>query len=352
MVVPSAAPNCCQSAWVAHPGWRSRRGRRWRRRRTSRRGGWGARLSPLCCCRWAAAGRRRCEERELECDAPARLGWGHCRWRDNSKALFRCWPCAEPGSVIARAGSATPPGSAPPAAGPRQTPSGCRNARRRRPSSGGPSRNATNEICASAATLVAAGRSVRWAAADIASGKIALVPTPISAKPSSATARVGASEAPAACRCRARRAACARRPLGCGARRNGRRRSGDRLRAGAGGHGDAGQERRGAEHVAHVDGRPVDAGAFEHHAPTATTRTSTMIASGRPGEAGGRFALLAAVRCGAASKRPSSSTSQRRLERHHQRPGATAARRQPCGQRRPPGRRRRSRSSRTRARGS
>src|SRR5690606_7027625 len=42
------------------------------------------------------------------------------------------------------------------------------------PSSGGPSRNATKEICASEATLVAAGRSVRWAAADIAKGKMTL----------------------------------------------------------------------------------------------------------------------------------------------------------------------------------
>ena len=50
-----------------------------------------------------------------------------------------------------------------------------------------------NEICASAATLVAAGRSVRCAAADMASGNITLVPTPISANPSSATAAFGAN---------------------------------------------------------------------------------------------------------------------------------------------------------------
>src|SRR5690606_14517937 len=50
------------------------------------------------------------------------------------------------------------------------------------PSSGGPSRNATKEICASEATLVAAGRSVRCAAADMAKGKMTLEPAPISAK--------------------------------------------------------------------------------------------------------------------------------------------------------------------------
>ena len=49
-----------------------------------------------------------------------------------------------------------------------------------------------NEVCASAATLAAAGRSVAWAAADIASGKIALVPTPISTKPANASAGCGA----------------------------------------------------------------------------------------------------------------------------------------------------------------
>jgi hypothetical protein len=69
-----------------------------------------------------------------------------------------------------------------------------------KPSSGGPSRNATKEICASAATLVAAGRSVRWAAADMASGKMALVPMPMMPKPNSAAAPEGAtntSSAPA-----------------------------------------------------------------------------------------------------------------------------------------------------------
>ena len=61
------------------------------------------------------------------------------------------------------------------------------------PSSGGPSRKAMKDVCASAATFTAAGRSVAWAAADIASGKIALLPTPISAKPISASAGCGAS---------------------------------------------------------------------------------------------------------------------------------------------------------------
>ena len=39
---------------------------------------------------------------------------------------------------------------------------------------------------------MAAGRSVRWAAADMASGNITLVPTPISAKPINATGHAGA----------------------------------------------------------------------------------------------------------------------------------------------------------------
>src|SRR5215204_5127459 len=52
------------------------------------------------------------------------------------------------------------------------------------PNNGGPSKNMTNDVWASAATLITAARSVRWAAADIASGKIALVPTPIPANPS------------------------------------------------------------------------------------------------------------------------------------------------------------------------
>ena len=47
------------------------------------------------------------------------------------------------------------------------------------------------EICASAATLIAAGRSVRCAAAEIASGKTALDPAPIRAKPRSETEGAG-----------------------------------------------------------------------------------------------------------------------------------------------------------------
>src|SRR4029077_8073993 len=54
--------------------------------------------------------------------------------------------------------------------------------------------NATNEICASDATLVGAGRSVSCAAADIASGKITEVPIPISAKPTSASQPLGAKK--------------------------------------------------------------------------------------------------------------------------------------------------------------
>ena len=54
-----------------------------------------------------------------------------------------------------------------------------------KPKSGGPIKNIVKEICASEATLIVDGRSVRWAAADMASGKIALVPIPIMAKPSS-----------------------------------------------------------------------------------------------------------------------------------------------------------------------
>ena len=53
------------------------------------------------------------------------------------------------------------------------------------PSSGGPIMNIMKENCASAAMLMAAERSCRCAAADIASGKIALVPMPIAAKPAS-----------------------------------------------------------------------------------------------------------------------------------------------------------------------
>jgi hypothetical protein len=53
-----------------------------------------------------------------------------------------------------------------------------------KPRIGGASRNVTNEVWASAATLTAAGLSVRCAAADMASGKMAEEPTPSSAKPS------------------------------------------------------------------------------------------------------------------------------------------------------------------------
>ena len=51
------------------------------------------------------------------------------------------------------------------------------------PKSGGPNKNTTNAVCAKAATFTAAGRSDRCAAADIAKGNTALVPTPMSAKP-------------------------------------------------------------------------------------------------------------------------------------------------------------------------
>lgn len=51
------------------------------------------------------------------------------------------------------------------------------------PNKGGPSKKMTNDVCANAATLTAAGRSVRCAAADMANGNMALVPTPIKAKP-------------------------------------------------------------------------------------------------------------------------------------------------------------------------
>ncbi len=49
-----------------------------------------------------------------------------------------------------------------------------------------PIKKITNEVCAKAATFTAAGLSVRCAAADMASGKMALVPTPIKAKPNKA----------------------------------------------------------------------------------------------------------------------------------------------------------------------
>ena len=55
-----------------------------------------------------------------------------------------------------------------------QRPSGCRSARRYSPAGAVRAGRQTKEICASAATLTAAGRSVRCAAADMASGKSAL----------------------------------------------------------------------------------------------------------------------------------------------------------------------------------
>ena len=50
------------------------------------------------------------------------------------------------------------------------------------------------EICARAATLIAEDRSVLCAAADIASGKMALVPTPIKPNPSKAIHSIAAKK--------------------------------------------------------------------------------------------------------------------------------------------------------------
>ncbi|MCH9847091.1 MAG: hypothetical protein K0U53_06215 [Betaproteobacteria bacterium] len=58
---------------------------------------------------------------------------------------------------------------------------------------GGASKNTTKPYCAMAATLRVADRSDRWAAADMAIGKMALEPTPISAKPSIAVKTFGAT---------------------------------------------------------------------------------------------------------------------------------------------------------------
>ena len=63
-----------------------------------------------------------------------------------------------------------------------------------KPSSGGAKRNARKDICASDATLTAAGRSVLWAAADMASGNRTALPAPINAKPSKAMAGTDARE--------------------------------------------------------------------------------------------------------------------------------------------------------------
>ena len=62
------------------------------------------------------------------------------------------------------------------------------------PRRGGASRNVTKLNCAKAATLMAAGRSVRCAAADMASGNIIALPAPIRANPTKATKGSGAKK--------------------------------------------------------------------------------------------------------------------------------------------------------------
>ena len=55
------------------------------------------------------------------------------------------------------------------------------------PNIGGARRKTRKDIWANDATLIAAGLSVFWAAADIASGNKTAVPPPIKANPSKAT---------------------------------------------------------------------------------------------------------------------------------------------------------------------
>ena len=59
------------------------------------------------------------------------------------------------------------------------------------PNSGGASKKTTKDICTREATLTADGRSVFWAAADIARGNITAFPAPIKVKPIKATSGDG-----------------------------------------------------------------------------------------------------------------------------------------------------------------
>ena len=59
------------------------------------------------------------------------------------------------------------------------------------PSTGGPTRSATNDSWEIAATLITEALSVRRAAAEMAKGKMTLVPAPMNAKPISEAAGAG-----------------------------------------------------------------------------------------------------------------------------------------------------------------
>ena len=183
------------------------------------------------------------------------------------------------------------------------------------------------EICASAATLIAAGRSVRCAAAEMASGKMALVPTPRSAKPSERQQRAPARRTRAPRRRPSRQSSDARHAGSANAGRRSRRRrsaSSPARRRRARPRSPPGTARRRRRRACRSPTspcwRPPSA------SPRASPPTSTRIGRGRPGEPRRRLLALRRRAAAPAGSAPSNSATATTDDRHHQRQVQPAAR--------------------------
>ena len=119
--------------------------------------------------------------------------------------------------------------------------------------------------CASAAMFSAEDRSVRCAAAEMASGKIALVPKPIAANPASDSSGQGEMTTIAQPTSSAVNSTRARLAGEVRSTTPSAKKAHPALCYGKTGHRDALPELIRAKCVAHVDGGPVHAGAFQQH---------------------------------------------------------------------------------------
>ena len=172
------------------------------------------------------------------------------------RAEAACWPSAP----------AEREAQAPPAAVRGRRPSGCPSARRRSRAAAARAGRCTKEIWASAATLIAAERSVRCAAAEIASGKMALVPTPSKAEAEQRHQRRRREEDRGARRPPSRRAGTRATPVGeCRSTKLSAKKRVVACEKAKTATAKPDEEGPGVEDVAHVDRRPVHAGALHQH---------------------------------------------------------------------------------------